>query len=115
VTPHRAVLGLVAACLCAGSSEARTFKDVFRGTRPTPSPTVALGEALGDTVARSLPITSASPGLTFHYDPSSGAFERDTDLLGLAKRPPPSRTARMDDASRRAPLPERCRLEVGYA
>jgi hypothetical protein len=82
VTPRRAALALVAACLGAGSSEARSFKDVFRGARATPSPTVALGEALGDTVARSLPVTSASPGLTFRYDPSSGAFERDTDLLG---------------------------------
>jgi len=82
VTSRRAALAFLAACLCAGASEARTFKDVFRGAGATPSPTVALGNALGDTVARSLPITSASPGLTFRYDPSSGAFERDTDLLG---------------------------------
>src|SRR5262249_17985882 len=82
VTPRRVVLVLVAACLGAGSSEARTFKDVFRGARPTPSPTIVLGNALADTVARSLPLTSASSGLTFRYDASSGAFVRDTDLLG---------------------------------
>lgn len=82
MTPRRAVLALVAACLCTGPADARTFKDAFRGAGSTPSPTVALGAALSDTVARSLPITSASPGLTFRYDPSSGAFERDTDLLG---------------------------------
>src|SRR5262249_14218188 len=57
-------------------------KDVFRGARPTPSPTIVLGNALADTVARSLPLTSASSGLTFRYDASSGAFVRDTDLLG---------------------------------
>jgi hypothetical protein len=27
-------------------------------------------------------VISASPGLTFTFDPSSGAFERSTDLLG---------------------------------
>jgi hypothetical protein len=82
VTSRPAALAVVAACLSAAASDARTFKDVFRGARATPSPTVALGDALGQTVARSLPLTSASPGLTFRYDPSSGAFVRDTDLLG---------------------------------
>ncbi len=82
MTPRRAALLLVAASLSAASSDARTFRDVFRGAGRTPSPTVAIGDALADTVARSLPVTSASPGLTFRYDPSSGAFERDTDLLG---------------------------------
>jgi hypothetical protein len=82
VRSGRAALALVAACLWAWPSDARTFKDAFRGAGATPSPTVALGNALGETVARSLPVTSASPGLTFRYDPSSGAFERDTDLLG---------------------------------
>ena len=76
MTPRRAVLALVAACLCAGSVAADTFTDRFRG------PTKPLGQALSATVARSLPVTSASPGLTFTYDPSSGALVRDTDLIG---------------------------------
>jgi hypothetical protein len=70
------VATLVAACLCASSAGATTFTEAFRG------PARALGEALSQTVARSLPVTSASPGITFTYDPTSGSFERDTDLLG---------------------------------
>jgi hypothetical protein len=66
----------LAIVLCAGPAAAKTFTDRFVG------PTQALGQALSQTVARSLPVTSASPGLTFSYDPASGAFVRDTDLLG---------------------------------
>jgi hypothetical protein len=82
VIGRRTVLALAAACLCAGPVGAESFQDVFRGSRPAPAKTDALGRALADTVARSLPVTSASPGLTFRYDPSSGAFERESDLLG---------------------------------
>lgn len=83
MTPRRVALALLAACLWSTTVEARTFRDVFRGRNPRlPSPTIAVGDALADTVARSLPVLSASPGVTFTYDPSSGAFERDTDLLG---------------------------------
>jgi hypothetical protein len=71
-----AVVALVAAGLCASKAGATTFTDAFRG------PMRALGRALSDTVARSLPVTSASPGITFTYDPASGSFQRDTDLLG---------------------------------
>ena len=53
--------------MCAGPAVAKTFTDRFVG------PTQALGQALSQTVARSLPVTSASPGLTFSYDPASGA------------------------------------------
>jgi hypothetical protein len=76
MTARRVVIALAAACLCAGRAGATTFRDRFVG------PPRALGDALASTVARSLPVTSASPGLTFSYDPASGAFVRDTDLLG---------------------------------
>src|SRR5262249_29899401 len=72
----------IAAWLSAAPAESRTFRQIFRGQGRVPSPTIALGNALADTVARSLPVTSASPGLTFSYDPASGAYVRDTDLLG---------------------------------
>jgi hypothetical protein len=76
MTARRALIALAAACLCAGPAGATTFTSRFVG------PTRALGDALSQTVARSLPVTSASPGLTFSFDPASGAFVRDTDLLG---------------------------------
>src|SRR5262249_60747361 len=56
--------------------EAGTWESLFRG------PARPLGEAPTATVARSLPVISASPGLTFTFDPSSGAYERSTDRLG---------------------------------
>jgi len=76
MTARCGAIALATVCLCAGPAAAKTFTDSFVG------PTQALGQALSQTVARSLPVTSASPGLTFSYDPASGAFVRDTDLLG---------------------------------
>ncbi len=69
-------LALLTLCLGAGRLEAASFRSQFRG------PARALGDALADTVARSLPVISASPGISFTFDPSSGAMVRDTDLLG---------------------------------
>ncbi|HKA29355.1 MAG TPA: hypothetical protein VKH82_08275 [Candidatus Binatia bacterium] len=82
MTPRRALVALAAACLCGGNAWGKTFQDLFRGAGRVPSPTSVLGQALADNVARSLPVTSASPGVTFHFDPASGSFVRDTDLLG---------------------------------
>jgi len=76
MTARCGAIALATVCLCAGPAGAETFKDRFVG------PPRVLGEALANTVARSLPVTSASPGLTFSYDPASGAFVRETDLLG---------------------------------
>src|SRR5262249_16935113 len=76
VIPWRLVAALVIVSLGAVPLEARTFESLFTG------PARPLGQALTGTVARSLPVLSASPGLTFTYDPSSGAYERSTDLLG---------------------------------
>jgi len=78
MTGLRVALALLAACALGApvSGSAADFTDNFRG------PASLLGRALGDTVARALPITSASPGITFTYDPTSGGFTRDTELLG---------------------------------
>jgi hypothetical protein len=76
VIPRRLVAALIIVSLGAAPLEARTFESLFQG------PATPLGQALTATVARSLPVISASPGLTFTFDPSSGAFERSTDLLG---------------------------------
>jgi len=55
---------MLAACALAAprSARAASFADEFRG------PASALGQAFADTVARAIPITSGSPGLTFTYD-----------------------------------------------
>ena len=74
--PRRLVAAMVILSFGAAPLGARTFESVFTG------PARPLGQALTATVARSLPVISASPGLTFTFDPSSGAFERNTDLLG---------------------------------
>jgi len=76
VTARRILAAVVLTSVGAAPLEARTFESVFRG------PATALGQALSATVARSLPVISASPGLTFTFDPTSGTFERSTDLLG---------------------------------
>lgn len=73
-----AAIGLAAAWLWGAPLPARAqgFRGQFTG------PTQALGRALADTVARALPVLSASPGVTFAYDPASGGFTRGTDLVG---------------------------------
>jgi hypothetical protein len=76
VIPRWLLAALVIISLGAAPLEARTFGSLFTG------PAQPLGQALTATVARSLPVISASPGLTFTFDPTSGAFERETDLLG---------------------------------
>jgi hypothetical protein len=54
----------------------------LRSTMARSTITRATGNALAQTIGRSLPVTSASPGVTFTFDPASGAFVRDTEVLG---------------------------------
>lgn len=56
--------------------------DSLRGTMAGSTITRATGNALAQTIGRSLPLTSASPGVTFSFDPASGAYVRDTEILG---------------------------------
>lgn len=82
-----AVLALVAACVAAApDARADELRDVFRATTPTGrrvrtvlSP---LGRLLADQMSRAVPVTSGSPGVTFRFDYASGAFERETEVLG---------------------------------
>lgn len=76
MTARRLLAAVVVTSLGTAPLEARTFESLFQG------PAKPLGQALSATVARSIPVISASPGLTFTFDPASGAFERETDLLG---------------------------------
>lgn len=66
-----------AALLAAAEARADSLLSLFRGPA-----TRSIGKALGQTVARSLPLTSASRGVAFHFDPETGAFERDADIYG---------------------------------
>ena len=56
--------------------------DTFQSRMAQSEITRATGNALAETIGRSLPVTSASPGVTFTFDPVSGAFVRDTEILG---------------------------------
>ena len=68
---------LVVLALSAASAEARTFQDIM-GTPVTEK----IGDALARSVGRALPVVSASAGVVYSYDPASGAFERETSILG---------------------------------
>jgi len=79
---------VVGALLLAGAARApaRTFSDIL-GTeilRP-------VGRALGESIGRALPVISASPGVVYTFDPETGAFERETTVLGqlFLERPEP--------------------------
>src|SRR5204863_2307799 len=41
-----------------------------------------VGKALAVSVGKSLPVPSASSGITFTFDPATSAFERSTEVLG---------------------------------
>src|SRR5262249_57463481 len=41
----------------------------------------ALGDEIADTVARNLPVISASAGFTYRYNPQLEVFERTSDTL----------------------------------
>src|SRR5439155_26600450 len=86
--PRRARWLVVGAWLMAGAARApaRTFSDIL-GTeilRP-------VGRALGESIGRALPVVSASPGVVYTFDPETGAFERETTVLGqlFLERPEP--------------------------
>lgn len=62
------------------------LRDEFRGetrtgqrVRTVLSP---LGRLLADQMARAVPVTSGSPGVTFRFDYATSSFERETEVLG---------------------------------
>jgi len=74
----RATLLLAVALAGPPASRAETFFEVL-GSRPILRPVAV---AMRDTVARSIPVAAASPGVTFTFDPTTGVFERDVTILG---------------------------------
>lgn len=74
---RRALAALVLVVLAAGGANARSFAGRFDDRLTEP-----IAQALADSIGRSLPVTSASSGLTFRFDFATSAFERETDLLG---------------------------------
>src|SRR5437870_8377230 len=55
-------------------------------------------QSLARSVGRSLPVVAASAGVVFHFDPETGAFERDVSILGqlYLERPDPIGRERFD-------------------
>lgn len=80
-------LALAALLAAAPAAAGERFQDVL-GRRTITRP---IGEALADTVGRALPVTAASPGVTYTFDVETGAFERATEILGqlFLERPHP--------------------------
>jgi hypothetical protein len=72
VTRVALVLVLVAAGVARGELNDRFDTPILRG----------VGKALAVSVGKSLPVPSASSGITFTFDPATSAFERDTEVLG---------------------------------
>jgi len=68
---------LAAALPTPPDARADSLQSLFRGPATAP-----IGEAMANTVARSLPLTSASRGVVFSFDPATGAFEREADIFG---------------------------------
>jgi len=72
------LLAVLASALPAPpEARAGSLQSLFRGPATEP-----IGEAMANTVARSLPLTSASRGVVFQFDPETGAFEREADIFG---------------------------------
>jgi hypothetical protein len=69
-------LGLLVTLLALRPAAADTFQDFF-GEAIEP-----IGTALGTSVARSFPLLSASPGVGYEFDVSSGAFVRRSAVFG---------------------------------
>lgn len=63
---------LVAAGVARGELNDRFDTPILRG----------VGKALAVSVGKSLPVPSASSGITFTFDPATSAFERSTEVLG---------------------------------
>jgi hypothetical protein len=70
----------------AGPVAAGTFRQIFE--RPITRP---IGDALAESIGRSLPVTAASAGITFRFDMATQTFERETEILGqvFLERPRP--------------------------
>jgi len=81
-----ALAGSVLFVATSGPAVARTFTDIL-GT-PITRP---ISDSLATSVGRSLPVISASAGLVFTFDPETGAFQRQTSILGqlFLERPEP--------------------------
>jgi len=66
--------------LCLGAAAAAgatTFADHLKSPFEQP-----LAQALAESIGRGLPVAAASAGVVFSFDPASGAFVRETSVLG---------------------------------
>ena len=69
---------LVVLVLGAAHADAASFADRL-DRNPITRP---IGDALAASVARSLPVPAASPGVTFTFDPETHTFRRATEVTG---------------------------------
>jgi hypothetical protein len=69
-----------------GSARADSLRGLF-----TTATTRPMGDALAESIGRSLPLTAASAGITFRFDKETHTFARETEILGqlFLERPRP--------------------------
>jgi len=73
----RIVVGALSIALGAGTASAKTLAKLLGAGGSEP-----VADALAGAVGRALPLVSASSGVVYSYDPTSGAFVRETSILG---------------------------------
>jgi hypothetical protein len=80
------VLSVFLLALPIGSARAESLRGLF-----TTATTRPMGDALAESIGRSLPVTAASAGITFRFDKETHTFERETEILGqlFLERPRP--------------------------
>ena len=83
----RGVLGVAVLVLAAGMGEAKSLRDQLGSASETVGlqgggAFDALADVIADTAARSLPVTSASAGITYRFNPQLEIFERTSQTLG---------------------------------
>src|SRR5262249_56029133 len=76
---------LLGGAVATGTARADSFADPF-GKKLAP-----VKNAFATSVARSLPVTAASPGFIYTFNPETGVFERETSIVGqlYLERPDP--------------------------
>jgi hypothetical protein len=80
------VFAALVLALPVGDARADSLRGLF-----TTATTRPMGDALAESIGRSLPLTAASAGITFRFDKETHAFERETEVLGqlFLERPRP--------------------------
>jgi hypothetical protein len=73
-----AIVPVLVSLSTSAPARAQSFADALGGSRIGR----AFASSLATSIGRALPVLSASPGVTYEYDPALDTFERRTSILG---------------------------------